>query len=88
MDKDNPTLTINGISKTIPYDPMTNFPMPHTETGLTRLCTLTQDGGPEDKLSFAQRQLLHCHRRLGRMDFEKLKDFARKLFLSKEIANC
>ena len=62
----------------------------HTELELTKLHTLNnmiQDGGPENNLSFAQRQLLHWHRRLAHMDFEKLKDFTRKGFLSKEIAN-
>ena len=91
MNQDHSILTINGISKTINYDPVTNLPLLHTESGLTKLHTLNnliQDGGPEDNLSFAQRQLLHWHRRLAHMDFEKLKDFARKRFLPKEIANC
>ena len=88
MDKDNSAFAINSISKTIPCDLMTNLSILHTEPGLTHLYTLIQDGSPEDNLSFAQRQLLHWHRRLGYMDFKKIKDFARKGFLLKEIANC
>ena len=59
-----------------------------TESRLTRLHSLIQDGGLDDNLTFAQEHFLHWHRRLGHMDFENIKDFARKGFLPKKIATC
>ena len=91
MNQDHSILTVNGTSKTISYDPMNNLPLLCTESGLTRyteLNDLMQHVGLDENLTFAQRHLLHWHRRLAHMDFEKLKDFARKGFLPKEIENC
>ena len=65
MNKDHSTLTINGVTKTIGYDPMTNLPLLHAEPGLStlhKINNLIQDNGPDDNLSFAQRQLLHWMR--------------------------
>ena len=49
---------------------------------------MIQTGSPNDSLSAAQRNLLYWHRRLAHMDFEKIKDFSRKGFLTKDLATC
>ena len=46
---------------------------------------MVQDGSSNGPLTHAQRQLLHWHRRLVHVDFEKIKDFSRYGFLTKEI---
>ena len=64
-----------------------------TESGLENLKaylhsdSLVQDGGLQDNLTNAQRQLLYWHRRLAHMDMEKIKTFARQDLLPKDIAN-
>ena len=43
-----------------------------------------QDRSQDDNLTAAQRQLLHCYKRLAHMDMEKIKYFARKCSLKKK----
>ena len=45
---------------------------------------MIQDRQEQDSLTACERQLLYWHRLLVHMDFEKIKDFARKGFLPKE----
>ena len=54
-----------------------------TESGIINMHNMMQDEHKNDSLTASQRQLSHWHRRLGHMDFEKTKDFARKGFLPK-----
>ena len=49
---------------------------------------LIQDRGADDYLTASQRHLLYWHRLVAHMDFERIKDFALKGNLPKEILNC
>ena len=86
MHSQSSKLTLDGLTKTLFYDPVANLPMLCTEKGLTKICNMTQDGSGNDPLTHAQRQLLCWHRRLARVDFNRIKDFSRQGFLPKEIA--
>ena len=88
LNHDFSVLNLDGFTKTINYDSLTNLPTLYTESDITKLYNLIQDGDNQDNLSVAQRSLLYWHRRLAHMDMERIKDFARKGFLPKEIANC
>jgi len=59
MNYDYTKLYLLGMNKTLPYDPATNLPMLYTESELTKLYNLTQDGSSSDPLSHTQRQLLY-----------------------------
>ena len=78
MDQNYYYLKLLGCKKSITYDADTNLPMLHTHSGTEKLYDLLQDGSSSDTLSAAQRLLLCWNRRLVHVDFEKLKDLARK----------
>ena len=79
-------LKIGGHTKTISYDPLTNLPIFYTKSGVDKLYNLTHDSDTTDNLSKTQKELLHWHRRLGHMDFEKIKDLSRQGLLPKELS--
>ena len=81
-------LKIGGHTKTISYDPLTNLPIFYTKSGVDKLYNLTHDSDTTDNLSKTQKELLHWHRRLGHMDFEKIKDLSRQGLLPKELSTC
>ena len=81
-------LALNGCTKTTPCDPMSNLPMLHTESGVSKLHNLMQDGDPNENLTSSQRQLSRWHKRLAHMGTKRVNDFARKGFLPKEIPSC
>ena len=58
------------------------------ESGMGKMHNMIQDMHNTVSLTVFQRQLLPWNRRLGRMDFEKIKEFTRKDILPKDIANC
>jgi len=88
MYHDKAILKLGGSTKTISYDRLTNLPILYTQSGVSKLYNLVQDGADSDNLTAAQRLLLYWHRRLAHMDFEKLKAMARQDLLPKEISSC
>ena len=56
---DRAVLLLHNFKKTIKYDPLTNLPMLYTESGVTKLYNVTQDGSENDSLTAAQRSLFH-----------------------------
>ena len=86
--RESSRLNMNHFTKNINYDASTNHPAIHTEAILKKLHALIQDGGTEDSLTFSKRHLLLWYRLLAHADFENIKDFPRKFYLLKDIANC
>ena len=56
---DRAVLTLDDLKKTIQYDHLTNLPMLYTESGINKLCNMTQDGSNDDSLTAAQKSLLY-----------------------------
>ena len=87
LHDDQVVLSLDYFKKTIQCDFLTNLLMLCTESGVNELHNMIQDGSENDSLIAAQISLSCWHRLLPRMDFERIKDFVRKGFLPKEIAN-
>ena len=84
-------LTYDGRVCTITYNANSQLPMISTCTGINSFRafngTLVHDGTITDNLTYAQRQLLHWHRKLAHMDFVRIQDFARQGILPKELTS-
>ena len=88
MHTTHSTLKLGGHTKTISYDPLTNLPIFYTKSGITSINNLTSDSDVAENLTSTQKSLLYWHRRLGHMDFERIKDLSRQGLLPKELSSC
>ena len=63
------------------HDASTNLPIIRSEAELKQMYNLMQFGKTEESLTESQRHMIYYHQRLAHMDFDRIKDFARKVFL-------